>query len=518
MTAASARRETARPPLVEALLRPDSYGPAVERVRLVETHISWVFLTGQYAYKVKKPVKLPFLDFGTLEQRRRYCREELRLNRRLAPELYLDVVPIGGTPAAPRIGKTPALEYAVKMREFPAEARLDRRIAADDVDAQPVRAFAARLARFHADLPPLAPVGAAAEPVAEARANFTELESRLAGRDLATLERLRDWSDRRADDLAPVFAARVQRGAYRECHGDLHLENLLLAGGEIVAFDALEFDPKLREIDVASEAAFVTMDLLAHGRADLASVFLTAYLETAGDYGSLAVLPFYLVYRALVRAKVSAIKAAQASAEHGRDELGPYLKTAAELAAPRRPLLLITHGLSGSGKTHVTTELVARLPALRVRSDLERKRLHGLRATARSGSAVGGGLYTPAANRATYAVLGTIADTALRAGFDMIVDATFLRRAERAHFRQIAAANAARFAILDCRAAERELRARIAARAAGGGDASEATTAVLDGQLAEREPFDASERHEAVRVATDRSIRYGSLLAELGRR
>jgi predicted kinase len=312
-----------------------------------------------------------------------------------------------------------------------------------------------------------------------------------------------------------VFAARIATGAHRECHGDMHLQNLLWRDGAIEAFDALEFDRALRDIDVISEAAFLAMDLHAHGRADLAYDFLNRYLEVSGDYAGVDVLPFYLVYRALVRAKVAAIKSAQS---HARDhDQARYLATALELAAERRPLLVITHGLSGSGKTHITDGLVGPLGALRARSDVERKRLHGLGATARSGSPIGEGIYAAAATHGTYAALGSIADRLLRNGQTALIDATFLRRRERLEFRQIAAANGARFAILECRAAPRELRRRVVARGRAGRDASEADLAVLEEQLRTHEPLDRAERRAAVTVDTDRPIRFAAVVGKLRR-
>ena len=495
-----------------ALKNPACYDHDVDDIRLAETHISWVLLTGRYAYKIKKPVRLPFLDFSTLPRRLHFCCEELRLNRRLAPKIYLGVVPIGGSRSAPRVGKKPALEYAVKMRQFASDARLDQRLAANAVPRAAVTEFAARLARFHSRLPALDtdPTGQAAR--AAARENVAALAQPVRRRKLDTL---RTWTDREGANLATVFARRTAAGAKRECHGDLHVENLLWHGGSIVAYDALEFDPALREIDVVSEVSFLAMDLIAHGRADLAYDFLNRYFEVSGDYGGIDVLRFYLVHRALVRAKVRAIKAAQAGHDVRAD---PYIETAHDLCRPATPLLLITHGLSGSGKTTLTDELVGRLRALRVRSDLERKRLHGLAADARTGSGVGQGLYVADATRLTYERLARIADRALLHGFNAIVDASFLHRAERWEFRQVAAVNGARFAILDCTAPAAELRRRIAARAKAGRDASEATLAVLEQQLATHEPLDRAERRSAIRVDTGRPIRYAALAAALVRR
>ena len=516
MTRAGPRRTAAQgQALIAALKNPACYAHNVDEVRLAETHISWVLLTGRYAYKIKKPIKLPFLDFSTLPRRLHFCREELRLNRRLAPELYLGVVPIGGSPSAPRVGKKPAFEYAVKMRQFPPEARLDKRLAANAVTRAAITEFATRLAKFHGGLPALDtdPAGRLAQ--AAARENVAALAQHVRGRQRRELDTLRAWTDREFAGLAAMFAQRTAEGAERECHGDLHLENLLWHDGSIVAYDALEFDPALREIDVVNEVSFLAMDLIAHGRHDLAYDFLNRYFEVSGDYAGTDVLRFYLVHRALVRAKVGAIKAEQAGREKRADR---YVETAYALCRPATPLLLITHGLSGSGKTTITDELVGRLRALRVRSDLERKRLHGLAAEARTGSGVAQGLYAAGDTRRTYEELARIADRALRHSFNAIVDATFLRRAERWELRQVAAFNGARFAILDCTAPAEELRRRIAARDTAGRDASEATFAVLEHQLATQDPLDRAERRSSIQVDTRRPIRYASLAAALARR
>jgi len=486
-------------------------------VRVAETHISWVFLTGEYAYKVKKPVKFPFLDFSTLERRQRFCEEELRLNRRLAPQLYLAVVPIGGNDRAPRVGVEPAIEYAVKMREFPEEARLDRVVVAGALAPEPLRAFGERLARFHAEQAPLDPSQAAASALAGALENFDELRAALPARELHELAALRNWTEERAASIAPTIERRAALGRYRECHGDLHLENLLMYDGKILAFDALEFDPRLRETDVVSEASFLAMDLVAHGRADLGYEFLTAYLEASGDYDGLDVLRFYAVHLALVRTKVRALKAAQKSGTAGHSALAPYLETARDFVAHRTPLLIITHGLSGSGKTHVTQALIGGLRAVRVRSDLERKRLHGLDASARSGSAVGSGLYDSGSTARTYSRLAEVAAAAVRNGFDAIVDATFLRRTERDALSRIAREHDARFAILDCVAPEEVLRGRVAARAAESRDASEASVAVLDHQLAEQDPLGGDEQRATISVPTDAPLDVPKLLAALRR-
>ena len=502
--------------LVRALCQGGAYPHETQQIKLIETHISWVLLTGKFAYKLKKAIELPFLDFSSLQRRQHFCNEELRLNRRLAPELYLDVVAIGGTPERPRVGETPAIEYAVKMLQFPRDATLDRQLAAGLVTRDQVRDLARSIAAFHTRLEPAR--GPEGDPAA--LENLRELGNCLDAARQARLERIAVWSKSQLESVAALLDTRRSDGAVRECHGDLHLENLASIDGRIVPFDALEFDPALRRMDIMDEAAFTTMDFMAHERDDLAYEFLNCYLEETGDYSGLAVLRHFLVKRALIRAKVHAIKAGQ-SAKSSEDAGGGwqacdrYLGLAEELTAPRRPLLVMTRGLSGSGKTTVSGELVARLGAVRVRSDLERKRLHGLAARDSSDSPVGGNIYGSASSDATYAVLQDAARQALEAGLDMIVDASFLQRNRRTALSRVASASGARCLIVDCRASDAELRRRIAKRSAQGQDASEATAEVLDHQLAHRDDLSDAELQMTVAVQTDEKVDYKGLLARL---
>ena len=490
-------------PLFVALQDPACYPHPVAGVRMLETHISWVMLTGEYAYKIKKPVDLGFLDFTTLGLRRHYCEEELRLNRRLAPELYLDLVEIRGTPAAPRIAGTgPVLEHAIRMREFPQASLASRALARGEFGAAEVDALAAAIARFHDETPRARMqerFGAPDAVLADALQNFEQvLPLARSAQDERVLRSLRRWTEREFARGRSVFDARKAHGMVRECHGDLHLGNIVLHDGRPVPFDCIEFNDGLRWIDVMNEAAFLAMDLEDRGRRDLAWRFLNRYLEATGDYAGLAVLPFYLVYRALVRAKVHLMRSRQAGlprtekARLARAFQG-YLALAARLAAPRRPALILAHGLSGSGKTTMTQPLVEALGAVRVRSDLERKRAHGLAPLAPSGSGVGTGIYSPQANTATYLRLGELAQEALRAGFSVVVDAAFLKRAERDAFRAIAERLEAPFTILEFRAPLEVLHSRITHRLARADDASEADLAVLEHQLEAREPLTPAE-------------------------
>lgn len=498
--------------MIFALRDPTRYPHAVARVELIETHISYVLLAGEFAYKIKKPVNLGFLDFSTLAARRHCCEEELRINRRSAPDVYLDVVAIAGTHAAPRIGAPGApIEYAVRMRAFEQERLLERIARRGALVAAHADALAAEVARFHGAAACAAldsEFGGEARVLGPALQNFDQIETlAAAGAARVRLEALRAWTTREHTRLAASFARRRREGRVRECHGDLHLGNIALVGERPTLFDAIEFNPALRWIDVMSDVAFVFMDLVDHGLAALAWRFLDGWLHESGDYGGLAVMRYYLVYRAMVRAKVAVLRAAEPDAPEraraqGLAQFGDYLGLAERLARDGRGGLAITFGLSGSGKSTLAAMLVERLGAVRLRSDVERKRQAGLAAAARTGSGLGAGLYAEAMTRATYDRLLALAADALEAGYLVVVDAAFLRRADRRAFRELAARHEAPFAIASCEAPAALLRERIAARGAAGNDPSEATLEVLERQVQEAEPLEPLEREAAVFLST----------------
>ncbi len=496
--------------LVAALRNPACYPHPAGQVEVIETHVSYVLLSGAYAYKIKKAVALGFLDFGTLARRRFFCEEELRLNRRLAPELYLAVVAITGPPDAPQFAANgEAIEYAVQMIRFPQEALLDRQLAAGCLSPNVIDQLADQLADFHERAeraPPDRRSGspeAVWEPIAQ---NFAQLGDQLSGAaHRARLADLEAWSRRRFSQLADLLATRLRDGWIRECHGDLHLGNIVRTGAGLRIFDCIEFDPGLRWIDVLNEIAFLTMDLAERGRADYGHRLLNRYLEAMGDYRGLPLLAFYTVYRALVRAKVAAIRASQENPADRVAELAncdQYLNCAAKATLPRNPRLLLMHGLAGSGKSWLAQQLLERLGALRIRSDVERKRLCGLPALARSDSAVGDGIYDTAATTATYDRLVELAGDILAAGYPVLVDAASLKVWQRAAFRDLAAARGVPFVILDCTAPEAVLRSRLASRQAAGGDASEADQAVLAYQMRAREVITPDEEACTLRIDT----------------
>ena len=484
--------------LIAALRDPASYPHPVACVEVIETHISWVLLAGAYAYKVKKPVRLPFLDFSTLEARRRYCEEELRLNRRTAPELYLEVVPIAHTARGPAVAAPgEPIEYAVKMRRFAADALAEDLARRGALGPVQIDAIAAVLAGFHAAAPRARAAdgyGTAAQIAQPAIGNFDQIAAPGAESG-ARLERLRAWTEGECRRLQPVFAARQAGGHVRECHGDLHLGNIAFIDGRAVPFDCIEFDPALRWIDVMSEVAFLVMDLLAHRLAGAAWRLLNLWLEATGDYESIAVLRFYLVYRAMVRAKIARIR--------GSDEaFRLYLALAQSLARTAPASLLLMHGLSGSGKTTVSQAALERLGAVRLRSDVERKRLHGLAPEARTGAGLEGGIYAAAASRRTYAHLAGLAAGILEAGYPAIIDAAFLQREQRDLFRRLAERLGAACVIAACTAPQATLRQRVGGRTARSSDASDAGAAVLERQLAASQPLAQDEDAITVRVDT----------------
>lgn len=480
--------QTAQQTLIAALLDPGRYPHPAKKVRLVETHISWVLLAGRYAYKIKKALDLGFLDFTTLEKRRFYCAEEIRLNRRLAPRIYLDVVPIGGTPEYPRFGAQPAIEYAVKMRRFPATRLMDRLLEAGRIEARHLDSLAATVARFHGGLPGIAADsgdGSVASIRDAAMQNFGTLLPLMKDEaDASALDALQQATIAAYEAGKPLFVERRAQGFVRECHGDLHLGNIALIGDEPVPFDGIEFNPDLRWIDVISEAAFTMMDLLHRQQPHMAFRFINAYLEAGGDYAGVAVLRYYLAYRATVRAKVAAIRSAQSglSARAREKELRgcrSHLALAMQCLTQLRPVLIITHGLPGSGKSTFAQMALERLGAIRIRSDVERKRLFGLNALDSSRSGAGAGIYSADATRRTYARLRQLAHELLAAGFPVIVDAAFLRQEERKHFHELAQGMGVPFIIASIQASESEMQARVVQRHARRQDASEADLAVL---------------------------------------
>lgn len=513
--------------LVEALRDPDAYPHEATQVEVLETHISFILLAGHHAYKILKPVDLGFLDFSTLARRREDCERALLLNRRFNSRLYREVVPITGTPDHPRIGGREAvLEYALHMERFDPACTLDRRIERQPPPRPAWDDFARRLGEIHAGLPRAPECSRFGSPELVRRHmldNFEAVLSRLPALEdrIGALERAtRECLDASENDLD----LRWRGGWIRECHGDLHLANLLQEPGRpIELFDCLEFSDTLRIIDTLSDVAFLLMDLDLHGRGDLHHRVLSQYLEAANDYMGLTLLRPYQAYRAMVRAKVAAIELEQARARDAAEEerrarqaLESHLLLAEHYLdeQTQTPLLLLMHGVTGSGKSRLALDLVEALGAVRLRSDVERKRLLGL-APEDDTRQAGRNAYTPAMHRATYRRLLALAFGILDAGYPVIVDATFLRREYRLPFLQLAQRLGLPVRILHLTAPEAVLRERVVQRARAGSDPSEAGLEVLAHQMEAIEPLTEAERALAIGIDTTRPLDVEALAQEL---
>jgi aminoglycoside phosphotransferase family enzyme/predicted kinase len=459
-------------------------------------------LAGHFAYKLKKPIVTEFLDYGTLEKRHHACCEELRLDSRYAEGLYLDVVPITLEDGRVKMdGDAQPIEFALRMRRFAADSLLSERIRIGRVEPDEMVQLAMTIATFHrrAERKRDASEASLALTLQHAMANFLELDCVALKENQAQIERIKRWTQGFFSDHRIGFQHRAQEGFVRECHGDLHCDNIVFWHDHWVPFDGIEFNPDYSWIDVLSDVGFLMMDLLARDRLDLASAFLNAYLEETGDYDSLALLRWYMVYRALVRAKVALMRYHQTLPDI-RHHTGHLVSVRSLLMLAERLTqigdrsLWITHGVSGSGKTTGSYRYVLDAGAVRLRSDIERKRLFGTTQSKRPSSGVGQGIYSESATETVYQLLQLRTRELLQAGFSVVVDATFLKQSDRQAFHAIAAAEKVQFHILDFQADESTLRERITTRNQARKDASEATILVLDRQLREQEPLTPEER------------------------
>lgn len=556
---ASTSTRTTSERLIETLQIPESWPDSVavtSGVKLIETHISWVLLTDEFAWKIKKPVKFDFLDFSTLKQREHFCHEELRLNRRFAPDLYLDVVTITGSPDRPVIEiptatshanhDKPPMEFAVRMRRFDQSQLLSWLADSGQLDASIIDPLADSVAAFHADAEPLTD----AEPLPQTRVapspsgknvdrrmvellaeavhdNFSSLQERLRdpGRQ-KLLTRLENWSDFELTSLENILCFRRDNGMVRNCHGDLHLGNIALIDDAVCLFDCIEFNDEFRWIDVMSEVAFVVMDLEERGLSESGWRFLNRYLERSGDYEGVSVLPFFLVYRALVRAKIDAIRLQDSSIGSSESSTAPRLQRDLQrcLAVADRdhdllmPTLILMHGVSGSGKSYVSQHLLEKLPAIRVRSDVERKRMFGLAAEDRPDATTKTTMYSSDASHRTYDQLLYLADTLILSGYPVIIDATFLSEESRQPFLKMASSHNAKTFIVDCHAPTETLRDRVRRRASANRDASDADLTVLMDQLSAIDRPADSEASHVLRIDTSGDDPLNNAVSEIRQR
>lgn len=478
---------------IEALKNRELYDHDVTCFEVIETHISWVLLTGVYAYKIKKPVNFGFLDFSSLANRRHYCYQELQLNQRFAPDIYIDVVSIGGTASQPRFATEPVIEYAVKMQQFQQADLLSAIAKRGELSAELCEQMAETLAGFHAqtDVAGQADVfGSHEQVVAWVSENFNQISPFLKlKKDIHLFHRLKQWVEQESRSLTKVIDLRKAQGFVRECHGDLHLGNMVCIDNKIIFFDCIEFNDELRWIDVINEAAFVSMDLAERAGECFSWHFLNRFLQQTGDYGSLALFRYYYVYRASVRAKVALLKTSGENVaadvvNKAWSEYRAYIDLAMPQTTKFVPQIILMHGFSGSGKSTIASRLADRIGAVHIRSDIERKRMHAIAATASSHSGLNTGIYSQQASREVYKRLSILSQEIAGAGYRVIVDATFLKRAQREQFMALARRLSLAFCIFDVTAPVEELKKRLYIRAQHGGDPSEADVAVLNTQLA----------------------------------
>lgn len=518
----------ALPERLSGLLSPVAYPHPVTEVRVIQTQLSWVLLAGERVYKIKRPAHLPFADFRLLDDRRRLCHEELRLNRRFVRGLYLDVCAITGHGEGARIGGTgSATEYAVVMRRFDEQQQLDRLVRDKRVNEDEIESFARHLADLQRTLPVPADSSAASlalSVVASADRNAQECAGFAA--TLGTAERIRVAGQRLLEAMRArraAFAWRDQAHVVRECHADLHLSNVVRLDGQLQPFDCLEFDPALRWIDVAQDAAFLCADLLGYGEPRLANVFLNAWLARTGDYHACAIMPLHIADRALVRAKVMALLAGDQPSESTGHRLHAgrhdrYLAVA-ERALQRAPgCCVMLTGLPASGKSWLARQLAPQLDAIHIRSDLERQRLADVAATAHGHSPIHGGIYTTGRTAATYERLERCVAEVVSGGYTALVDANFGLRAQRAALAQLCGMMEVPLHVIHCEAPAAVLRQRIASRMREGHDASEADQNVLEAKLLEREAIVPTEQLDVIAADTTRADVEMTVLAELERR
>jgi aminoglycoside phosphotransferase family enzyme/predicted kinase len=488
--------------LDRAMQRSSTYGHPAGRIRRIETHISVVYLAGRYAYKVKKRVDPGFVDFTQAQARERSCADEFRLNRRLARELYCGVVSITRRGRAYRIAGTGnTAEHAVRMRRFDEHDVFKALQARGELGFAEIDALAVQLATFHRQSPrtPTREVFGSAPFVQQQMRTVLEALERETGARLPA--RLSAWCESEGKRLAGHFDARRRGGFVRECHGDLHLDNIVRRGKRVLMFDCIEFDDALRWIDVASDLSFPLMDLQAYGRQDLAARLLNGWLQRTGDFAALPALRYYMVYRALVRALVALLKTRNQPHDEHLARAAAYLNLAERLSAPQRHYLLLCHGYCGSGKSVASEALVSLLGAVRLSSDIERKR--GRPFTPVDPRPLPADAYTPHSIDQHYDLLQRLAQQVLLAGYPALVDATFLKHAHRARFVALARSLGVPVFLLDFHARARQLEQRVQARAAASHTASDAGPLVLIRQMANEEPLSAEEMQRTVSFDTE---------------
>ena len=480
------------------MLQPGFYPhPVTEPIQLEQTHISYVLLTGDYVYKLKKPVNFGFLDFSTLEKRQHFCAEELRLNQRGAPELYLEVLPVTQVENQYQLRKTgQPVEYALKMCQFPQEALFIKMFEQGQLSETHMEELGRIVAQYHAKAQTndyICKFGEVAQVRESINENYEVSRKYIGGAQTqAQFEETKQYTDTFFAQRPELFVSRIENNWIRECHGDLHLRNICLWQNKIRLFDCIEFNEQFRFVDVMYDVAFAVMDLEARQRSDLGNAFLNTYLEQTGDWEGLQVLPLYLCRQAYVRAKVNSLLLDDPSVpknalEEATATAANYYQLASKYTKPQLGKLILMSGLSGSGKSTVARQLARQMGAIHIRSDAVRKHLAGIPPKERGGDE----LYTAEMNQKTYERLLLLGIMLASQGFSVILDAKYDRQQLRSIAIALAQSHQLPLQILHCNAPVELLRDRLEKRS---NDIADATADLLSGQQAAAEPFTEAEQ------------------------
>lgn len=514
------KREIRLPEVAQAMLDPAAYPEAPGNIDLIQTQMSYVFLTDKYVYKIKKGVNLGYLDYTTLENRRFFCHREVELNRRLSPEVYIGVVPINRDKAQIVInGKGETIEYAVKMQHLPHERMMDELLRQDGVSLDMVDRVAEKLADFHARAETsqaICDFGKVEVIMQETDENFRQTEE-FIGRTVSReqYDCIRAYTGDFIHDKAALFPNRREQGRIRDCHGDLHAAHICFTNG-IFIYDCIEFNDRFRYCDVASEVAFLAMDLDHFGRADLSRHFVNTYIELTCDRELREVLKFYKCYRAYVRGKVDSFMLNDPSiAPEEKQQVNRTARDYFDLAwsyTRSKPVLFITSGLVGTGKTTVACALARKLGLVVISSDITRKQLAGILLTENRLDEFGTGIYTPEYTRRTYQKMFSEAKEILVGGDSVILDASFSKAVERLKAEELARKSRADFMVVECILDEEAIRGRLAERERQG-SISDAREDVFESQKRLFEPL--TEIPNGYHIVVDTSQSVDTLLEEI---
>lgn len=498
--------------ILKSLMKPEAYPEPTSGVDMIQTHVSWIFLTDSHAYKVKKPVDFGFLNFSTIDRRRFYCNEEVKYNRRLCPNIYEGVVELRKTcDGAAFHGNGQILDYAVRMKRLPAERMLDRLVVENRISSAEMKTVARSIAEFHRIAPTSPAIARYGQPDS-ILFNWQENFNQTLPFESSTLpaeerEFLRTWVNEFMDAHEELFRQRVVDGFIRECDGDIHLENICLVDGQVCIFDCIEFSERFRCCDTAADVAFLLMDLDFHARHDLSEEVMGAYLETSGDSGMAALIDFYKIYRAFVRGKVESFHLnddgfEQRSRDTALERGIRYFRLARGYAERRglKPTLFITCGLMGSGKSVLAGQLAFELGIALFNSDTVRKQMAAIPVDAPAAAGYGEGIYSTRHNEIVYRELLRLAQAELKAARSVIIDASFMRKSDRVLCRALAARCGADLVILHVSCNEQENRRRLIDRAAMGKSVSDGRLELLTDQ---RERFQPPEKDEGILIRID---------------